>query len=49
MSGVALLAFGGAAGAAGGSVSMTRPLPKWEFPKIGVPLFWGPYSKDPTI
>ena len=20
----------------------------WEFPKIGVPYFGGPYSKDPT-
>ena len=23
--------------------------PKWEFPKIGDTLFWGPYYKDPTI
>ena len=23
--------------------------PKWEFPKIGGTLFWGPYNKDPTI
>ena len=22
---------------------------KWEFPKIGGTLFWGPYNKDPTI
>ena len=21
----------------------------WEFPKIGVPYFGGPYNKDPTI
>ena len=21
----------------------------WEFPKIRGTLFWGPYSKDPTI
>ena len=21
----------------------------WEFPKIGVPLFGGPYNKDPTF
>ena len=20
----------------------------WEFPKIGVTLFWGPFNKDPT-
>ena len=22
---------------------------KWEFPKIRDTLFWGPYTKDPTI
>ena len=22
---------------------------RWEFPKIGGTLFWGPYNKDPTI
>ena len=22
---------------------------KWEFPKIGTTLFWGPYNKDSTI
>ena len=21
----------------------------WDFPQIRVPLFWGPYNKDPTI
>ena len=21
----------------------------WEFPKIRVTLFWGPYNKDPAI
>ena len=21
----------------------------WEFPKIGIPYFGGPYNKDPTI
>ena len=26
-----------------------KPAVKWDFPKIGVPYFWGPYNQDPTI
>ena len=32
-----------------GGLRDRNPLITWDFPKIGVPYFGGPFNKDPTI